>query len=100
MKSRTATWIIGFCIPMTAIVLAFPLYNRVEPQILGFPFVYFWVFIWLVLTSVCLMIGFRLDPYNTKDAVDVTDTTLQEVKIELAEDEKNMNEQNKKGGDL
>ncbi|QGQ44996.1 DUF3311 domain-containing protein [Metabacillus sediminilitoris] len=31
--------------------------NRVEPYILGIPFVVFWSAAWLVLTSICLYIS-------------------------------------------
>lgn len=64
MKSRIPTILIGFCIPMAAIFLAFPFYNRIEPFVLGFSFNYFWIFAWLFLTSLCLFIAYKLDPYN------------------------------------
>lgn len=41
-----------------------PWYNRVTPYVLGFPFGYFWIFLWLFLTSGCLFIAYKLDPYN------------------------------------
>ncbi|AMA72221.1 MULTISPECIES: DUF3311 domain-containing protein [Aneurinibacillus] len=31
--------------------------NRVEPYILGLPFIVFWATAWLILTSVCLYIS-------------------------------------------
>ncbi|KAB7706510.1 DUF3311 domain-containing protein [Bacillus aerolatus] len=31
--------------------------NRVEPYILGLPFIVFWAAAWLILTSVCLYIS-------------------------------------------
>jgi hypothetical protein len=66
MKSRIPTIIIGFVIPMAAILLAFPLYNKIEPFVFGFSFNYAWMFAWLGLTSLCLLIAFNLDPYNKK----------------------------------
>ncbi|MCH6269380.1 DUF3311 domain-containing protein [Neobacillus citreus] len=30
--------------------------NRIEPYVLGLPFIVFWSALWLVLTSVCLYI--------------------------------------------
>lgn len=70
MKSRIPTIIIGFVIPMTAIILAFPIYNRIEPFVFGFSFTYGWIFAWLFLTSLCLAIAFKLDPYNKKSDED------------------------------
>lgn len=65
MKSRIPTILIAFCLPMAAIILCFPIYNRIEPFVFGFSFNYFWIFSWLFLTALCLYIGFRIDPYNS-----------------------------------
>lgn len=67
MKSRTPTILIGFVVPMVAIVLLFPFWNRVEPFVLGFSFNYFWLFLWLFLTSGCLYVAFKLDPDNEEE---------------------------------
>ncbi len=37
-------------IPIAALSLAVPLVNRVEPRILGLPFVLFWIVAWVLLT--------------------------------------------------
>jgi hypothetical protein len=55
---------------MVAILLAFPLYNKIEPFVFGFSFNYAWMFAWLGLTSLCLLIAFKLDPYNKADDKD------------------------------
>jgi hypothetical protein len=67
MKTRIWTILFGLVIPYLAIVGAFPFYNRAEPFILGFPFIYFWVFSWIPLTSLSMYIGFRLDPLNKEE---------------------------------
>ncbi|HEU0196714.1 MAG TPA: DUF3311 domain-containing protein [Nevskiaceae bacterium] len=36
-----------------------PFYNRIEPTVLGFPFFYVWLFIWVALASVLLGIVHR-----------------------------------------
>ncbi len=64
MKSRIPTFIFGAVIPITAVLFMMPWYNRVTPYVLGFPFGYFWIFLWLFLTSGCLFIAYMLDPYN------------------------------------
>ncbi|MGG4495145.1 DUF3311 domain-containing protein [Brevibacillus reuszeri] len=38
--------------------------NKVEPYVLGMPFILFWMVLWLVLTSVFMWIVFKLDPAN------------------------------------
>ncbi len=67
MKTRAWTILFGLVIPYLAIVGAFPFYNRAEPFILGFPFIYFWIFSWIPLTSLSMYIGFRLDPLNKEE---------------------------------
>lgn len=52
---------VGIVIPFVAIVGLFPWYNRVTPEVLGFPFLYFWLFLWFVLTTLCLFLVWRAD---------------------------------------
>jgi len=41
--------------------------NRVEPFVLGMPFLLFWIVLWVVLTSVIMAIVYQLDPANKED---------------------------------
>ena len=41
-------------IPVAALSVAVPLVNRVEPRILGLPFVLFWILLWVALTPAFL----------------------------------------------
>jgi hypothetical protein len=41
--------------------------NRVEPFVLGMPFILFWIVLWVVLTSGIMAIVYRLDPANKED---------------------------------
>ncbi len=41
--------------------------NRVEPFVLGMPFILFWILTWVVLTSVIMAVVYVLDPANRKD---------------------------------
>ncbi|WP_061579894.1 DUF3311 domain-containing protein [Saccharococcus caldoxylosilyticus] len=38
--------------------------NKIEPYVLGMPFLLFWIVFWMVLSSVILTIVYRLDPDN------------------------------------
>ncbi|PEJ49369.1 MULTISPECIES: DUF3311 domain-containing protein [unclassified Bacillus (in: firmicutes)] len=38
--------------------------NKVEPYVLGMPFVLFWTILWVFLTSIFLLIVNKLDPAN------------------------------------
>lgn len=89
MKSRVPTILIGFFIPMAAIILAFPFYNRIEPFVFGLSFNYFWIFSWLFLTALCLYIGYRLDPYNDPEVAKASAKALEAAKAMLPpEDDK------------
>jgi hypothetical protein len=41
--------------------------NRVEPFVLGMPFLLFWIVLWVVLTSGIMAIVYQLDPANKED---------------------------------
>lgn len=41
--------------------------NRVEPFVLGMPFILFWVVMWVVLTSGIMAVIYFLDPANKED---------------------------------
>ena len=41
--------------------------NRVEPFVLGMPFILFWIVMWVVLTSAIMGIVYNLDPANKED---------------------------------
>ncbi|WP_118182601.1 DUF3311 domain-containing protein [Paraburkholderia phosphatilytica] len=58
-------------LPFIGILLGVPFVNRVEPLVLGMPFVLAWIVMWVVLTSVIMAIIYRLDPTNhTSDSQD------------------------------
>lgn len=64
MKSRLPAFLVGFVIPFVLMVVMMPIYNRIEPVVFGFPFMYFWIFAGMFVTSLCLLIAFRIDPKN------------------------------------
>ncbi|MFP7171113.1 DUF3311 domain-containing protein [Terribacillus sp. 7520-G] len=54
-------------IPFIGMLGFLPFANRVEPFVLSMPFVMFWVVLWTVLSSVILVIMYKLDPRNEED---------------------------------
>ena len=64
MKSRLPTYFFGLVLPLLLIVGCFHFYNKVEPRIFGFPFIYAWIFGCFGLTSLCLLIAWKLDPLS------------------------------------
>lgn len=49
-KPKVGHWYWLLLVPCFA-MLAIPLYNRVEPSLFGFPFFYWYQFLWVVLSS-------------------------------------------------
>ncbi|MGF6770831.1 xanthosine utilization system XapX-like protein [Paraburkholderia sp. GAS199] len=57
-------------LPFIGILLGVPFVNRVEPLVLGMPFVLAWIVMWVVLSSIIMAIVYRLDPSNRQIAVE------------------------------
>jgi hypothetical protein len=65
MKKGTRIALILGAIPFVTMVFALPLVNRIEPIILGLPFLLFWLLAWVVLTPVILALAYKLEKkYN------------------------------------
>ena len=54
-------------LPFLGILGGITFANRVEPFVLGMPFILFWIVMWVVLTSVIMAIVYQLDPANKED---------------------------------
>ncbi len=48
-------------IPIAALTVAVPAVNRLEPRVLGLPFVLFWIVLWVTLTPGFVWAIGRLD---------------------------------------
>ncbi|NPT42564.1 DUF3311 domain-containing protein [Paraburkholderia sp. 1N] len=57
-------------LPFVGILLGIPFVNRVEPLVLGMPFVLAWIVMWVVLSAIIMAIVYRLDPSNRQLAVE------------------------------
>ncbi|HUI42746.1 MAG TPA: DUF3311 domain-containing protein [Terriglobia bacterium] len=53
-------------IPFAAMCFSVPLWDRVEPRILGIPFNLSWLIGWIVLTTLCLWVAYRLESARGK----------------------------------
>jgi len=51
-------------VPFLMLVFALPFVNRVEPVILGLPFVLFWIAAWVALTPLALFLADRVGRKN------------------------------------
>lgn len=51
-------------------MLIFPFFeigNRATPIVLGLPFSFFWVILWIAITFIALLILYRLDPEKDEE---------------------------------
>jgi hypothetical protein len=57
------THVLGM-LPFIGMLGGIPFVNKVNPFVLGMPFVLFWFVLWVVLTSIVMAIIYRIDPDN------------------------------------
>jgi hypothetical protein len=57
-------------VPFIGMLGFLPLANTVTPYVFGIPFIMFWVVLWVLLTSVCLVIIYKFDPVIRKEDVE------------------------------
>ena len=67
---RSLLWLL---VPFVLFVVALPLANRVDPVILGLPFLAFWVLISVMLSPLAIWMATRGDPYFARDEAEGTD---------------------------
>jgi Protein of unknown function (DUF3311) len=48
-------------IPFAAMCFSVPLWDRVEPMVLGLPFNLLWLVSWIVLTPLCMWGAYRIE---------------------------------------
>jgi hypothetical protein len=55
-------------IPFLAMCFSVPLWDRVDPMLLGIPFNLFWLISWIVVSTLCMWAAYRLEaPRNRQD---------------------------------
>ncbi|MGF6638925.1 xanthosine utilization system XapX-like protein [Paraburkholderia sp. MM6662-R1] len=57
-------------LPFVGILVGVSFVNRVEPLVLGMPFVLAWIVMWVVLSAIIMAIIYNLDPSNRHVAAD------------------------------
>ena len=61
MKKPSLLSLLLGLIPFAAMCFSVALWDRIDPMILGLPFNLFWLICWVVLTSACMGIAYRLE---------------------------------------
>lgn len=59
---------IGIGIPYIAVIGLLPWVASVDRHLLGVPFIYLWIFMWFVLTSLCMLACWMLFDRHADDA--------------------------------
>jgi hypothetical protein len=69
-------------VPAIAMLGGVPFANRVEPYVLGLPFLLFWIVLWVVLTSVIMWCILVLDRARDRAAGIVDDESAPAARTE------------------
>ena len=48
-------------VPFIAVCFSVSLWDRIHPIILGLPFNFFWLFLWTLLTPICLWAAYGME---------------------------------------
>lgn len=71
MTKKQFTWTYVLFSFFCFLMLVFPLFeigNRATPIIMGLPFSFFWVILWIFITFAGLLVLYRLDPDKDEEA--------------------------------
>ncbi len=55
-------------IPFTGACFSVPLWDRVHPMVLGLPFNFFWLILWLLLTPLCMWGAYRIEARRASES--------------------------------
>ena len=61
MKRPSPAALLLGLVPFAAICFSVPLWDRIDPVILGLPFNLFWLISWTVLSTACMWLARRVD---------------------------------------
>jgi hypothetical protein len=50
---------IGLIVPFVAVLGGIPFIGKSDASVMGFPIIYFWIFLWFPLTTLCLCISWQ-----------------------------------------
>lgn len=56
-KKNILRFIVVIIVPFVAVVAMLPLINRFNSTVMGIPLIYAWMFLWFILTSLCLLLS-------------------------------------------
>jgi hypothetical protein len=67
MKKPSAAALSLALIPFVSMCFSVPLWDRVNPMLLGLPFNLLWLIVWIVLSSLCMWCVYRIETRAARD---------------------------------
>lgn len=67
MSAQKKSLLIGTLLPIVAILAGVVALAGSTRQVLGFPVVFAWLFLWMPLTTVCLQLAWRIERHRYAD---------------------------------
>ena len=58
-RTRTRAWYVLLVVPMLGTLIP-PIYSTKDPTLIGIPFFYWYLMLWVPVTVVCMLIVYRL----------------------------------------
>ena len=75
MKRPSLGSILFGLIPFTAVCFSVSLWDRIHPMVLGLPFNFFWLILWMLLTPLCMWGAYRVEQSRPEDKPNAKDGT-------------------------
>jgi len=66
MRTPSAAALLLALLPFAAMCFSVPLWDRIEPRLLGLPFNFAWLIGWIVLSSVCMWAVYRIETRRSR----------------------------------
>lgn len=66
LKKPAARALLLGLIPFAAMCFSVPLWDRIDPMILGIPFNLAWLICWIVLSTLCMWAAYRVEAARDK----------------------------------
>ena len=67
MKNPSTGALLLGLIPFVAMCFSVSLWDRIDPIILGLPFNLFWLIAWIVLSTLCMWVAYRVEIAKNED---------------------------------
>ncbi len=67
MPAEKKSLLIGTFVPIVGILVGVVVLAGSTKQVLGFPVVFAWLFLWMPLTTICLQLAWRIDRHRYAD---------------------------------